>query len=53
MHRHGMKLSKLAAVQKSNAEKDLDVSVYLLINIFQQCHDGEGRKKKREHKRKP
>lgn len=41
MHRYGMRLSKLAAVQKSNAEKDLDGSVYLMINIFQQCHDGD------------
>lgn len=30
-------------------KKDLDVSVYLMINIFQQCHDGEEKRKKKSN----
>lgn len=39
-----MRLSKSAAVQKSNAKKDLDISVHLMINVVQQCHDGKKKK---------
>ena len=47
MHRYGLRLSKSAAVQKSNAKKDLDISVNLMINVVQQCHDGKKKRKKR------
>lgn len=30
VHRYGMRPSKSAAVQKSNAKKDLDISVHLM-----------------------
>lgn len=42
MHRLSlrMRLSKLAAVQKSNAAQALDVSVHLMTNVVELCHDG-------------
>lgn len=42
-----MSPSKSAAAQESNAEKDLAVSMYPVINISQQCFGGEERKKKK------
>lgn len=52
IHRYDMRLSKSAAVQKSNAKKDLDISVHLMqINVVQQCCDGKKKKKKKYHRK--
>lgn len=43
-----MSLSQSAAARESDAEKELDVSIYPMINVSQQCHGGEERKKKQK-----
>lgn len=45
-----MSLSQSAAARESDAEKELDVSIYPMTNVSQQCHGGEERKKNRKKK---